>query len=123
MACDEGLVERIRSELQGTIGISEKRMFGGVCFTLNGNMVLGVVKDELMVRLDEAAYANALRQPHVREMDFTGRPMKGYVFVASAGLAEDVDLRRWAALGRAFVGALPPKSPKRPPAKPIKART
>ena len=114
MACDEGLVERIRSELQDVMGIDEKRMFGGVCFTLSGNMVLGVVKDELMVRLGEAAYAEALRQPHVREMDFTGRPMKGYVFVASAGLAEDADLRRWTALGCAFVGKLPPKRSKQP---------
>jgi hypothetical protein len=114
MACDEGLVERIRSELQDTMGIGEQRMFGGVCFTLNGNMVLGVVKDELMVRLGEAAYADALCQPHVRQMDFTGRPMKGYVFVASAGLAEDADLRRWTALGHAFVSALPPKRSKQP---------
>ena len=112
MACDEGLVERIRDAFQNLAGIGEKRMFGGVCFTLKGNMVLGVVKDELMVRLGEAAYADALRQPHVRPMDFTGRPMKGYVFVASAGLAEDADLHRWATLGRAFVGALPPKPPK-----------
>lgn len=114
MACDEGLVERIRDAFQNLAGIGEKRMFGGVCFTLKGNMVLGVVKDELMVRLGEAAYADALRQPHVREMDFTGRPMKGYVFVSSAGMSEDTDLQYWVTLACAYVSTLAPKMPKKP---------
>ena len=95
MACDEGLVDRIRDVLRGARGIGEIRMFGGVCFTLNGNMLCGVVKDDLMCRIGEAAYEPALKRTHVREMDFAKRPMMGYVFVASAGLAEDEDLRGW----------------------------
>ena len=113
MACDEGLVERIRTELQGAHGVGEKRMFGGVCFTLNGNMVCGVVKDELMARIGEAAYAQALRRRHVRPMDFTGKAMKGYVFVESAGLAEDSELKLWIEASKAFVGTLPVKAPKK----------
>jgi hypothetical protein len=89
-------------------------MFGGVCFTLHGNMVCGVVKDDLMVRVGPAAHAAALARPHAREMDFTGKPMRGYVFVGSAGLAEDDDLRAWIDAGRAFVGRMPPKQASRP---------
>jgi hypothetical protein len=112
MACDEGLVERIRDVLSGARGMGEIRMFGGVCFTLNGNMMCGVVKDDLMCRIGEAAYEPALKRKHVREMDFTKRPMKGYVFVAGAGLAEDEDLRYWVDACRAFVGDMPMKEPK-----------
>jgi hypothetical protein len=112
MACDEGLVDRIRDVLHGVRGIGEIRMLGGVCFTLNGNMLCGVIKDELMCRIGESAYAPALRRQHVREMDFAKRPMKGYVFVASAGLAEDEDVRSWVEACRAFVGNMPMKMPK-----------
>jgi TfoX/Sxy family transcriptional regulator of competence genes len=112
MACDEGLVERIRDVLRGSHGVSEIRMFGGVCFTLNGNMMCGVVKDDLMCRIGQAAYEPALKRQHVREMDFAKRPMKGYIFVASAGLAEDEDLRGWVDACHAFVGDMPMKEPK-----------
>lgn len=112
MACDEGLVDRVRDALRGARGTGEIRMFGGVCFTLNGNMLCGIVKDELMCRIGEGAYGVALRRQHVREMDFAKRPMKGYVFVASAGLAEDEDLRSWVEACRAFVGNMPMKMPK-----------
>ncbi len=114
MACDEGLVERIRAELQDVRGSGEKRMFGGVCFTLNGNMLCGVVKDVLMARIGLQAYADALREKHVKPMDFTGKPMKGYVYVESAGLAEDEDLRKWLEACRAFVSNMPIKAPKKP---------
>lgn len=85
MPCDEQLVARVRAALQHTRGIAELRMFGGVCFTLNGNMACGVVSTDLMVRVGPDKYDAALKQPHVREMDFTGRAMKGYVFVSVAG--------------------------------------
>lgn len=112
MACDEGLVDRIRDALRGARGVGEIRMFGGVCFTLNGNMMCGVVKDDLMCRIGEAAYEPALKRAHVREMDFAKRPMRGYVFVASEGLAEDEDLRSWVEACRTFVGNMPIKEPK-----------
>jgi TfoX/Sxy family transcriptional regulator of competence genes len=112
MACDEGLVDRIRDALRGARGIGEIRMFGGVCFTLNGNMMCGVVKDDLMCRIGEAAYEPALKRAHVREMDFAKRPMRGYVFVDSEGLAEDEDLRSWVEACRTFVGNMPIKEPK-----------
>jgi hypothetical protein len=110
MACDEGLVERIRHAVIGHHGYGERRMFGGVCFTLNGNMACGVVGSELMARVGPVAYLRALNEPHVREMDFTGRPMKGYVFIGVGGIAEDSDLTRWIDLAEAFVSTLPGKS-------------
>jgi len=109
VAHDEGLAQRIRELLDDGAGVSEKRMFGGIAFLLNGNMAIGVVKSELMVRVGPAAYAEALRDPHVRPMDFTKRPMKGFVFVADAGLAEDAQLRGWVERGVRFAASLPPK--------------
>ena len=112
MACDERLVERIRTVLKGTRGVGERRMFGGVCFTVNGNMACGVVKNYLMVRVGPHNYDGALKRPHVREMDFTGRPMKGYVFVAAPGIKRAASLKDWVASGVGYVGSLPPKLPK-----------
>ena len=109
MAYDEQLVERIRGVLGDDIGFGEKKMFGGVCFLLHGNMVAGVATDDLMLRVGPDAWADALAQPHAREMDFTGRSMKGYVFVAPDGVAEDADLQAWLDRALAFVGTLPPK--------------
>jgi len=82
MACDEGLVDRIRETLRGARGVGEIRIFGGVCFTLNGYMMSGVVKDELMCRIGEAAYEPALKRKRVRVMDFAKRPMAPPVLLA-----------------------------------------
>jgi len=79
MVYDEGLAERIRSMLTEEAGVSEKRMFGGLAFLIGGNMSVGVVKDELMVRVGPA-YDELIGQPHARKMDFTGKPMKGFFF-------------------------------------------
>jgi len=84
-------------------------MFGGVAFLVNGNMAVGVVKSELMVRVGPDAHAAALREKHARPMDFTKQPMKGFVFVAEAGLAEDEQLARWVERGVRFAASLPPK--------------
>jgi TfoX/Sxy family transcriptional regulator of competence genes len=111
MACDERLVERIRGVLKRTANVRERRMFGGVCFTLNGNMFCGVVKDEIMVRVGPAQYLSALRTPHAREMDFTGQPMAGYVFVEKEGFASESALRKWLHVAEAFVSRLPAKTP------------
>jgi TfoX/Sxy family transcriptional regulator of competence genes len=113
MAFDHGLAERIRSALEEERGISEKEMFGGIAFLRGGHMFVGIVKDELMVRVGPERYEPSLSQPHVRPMDFTGKPMMGYVFVAPAGIAEDEDLEHWVRLGSKFVATLPEKK-KRP---------
>jgi len=115
MTCDEGLVQRIRELLADTPNVGERRMFGGVCFTLNGNMCCGVVKDEIMVRVGPDQYGDALRSAFAREMNFTGRPMPGYVFVAEPGCRSDATLEHWLDLARRYVLTLPAKSAKRAP--------
>lgn len=112
MACDEKLVERIRALLKGSRGTGERRMFGGVCFTIDDYMVFGVVKNDLMVRVGPDKHEEALKQAHARPMDFTGRPMKGYVFVAGPGVKSASSLKKWIGAGVAYVRTLPPKSPK-----------
>lgn len=109
MAYDEGLAQRIREALGKAPGMGEKKMFGGICFTLNGHMMVGIVKDSLMVRLGEDAAQAALHRRGARPMNFTGKPMKGYLFVDPPGIAEDRDLEAWIGWARSFVSALPAK--------------
>lgn len=109
MAFDEGLAQRVREAMNSAPGVSEKKMFGGLCFLLNGNMACGVSGEQLMVRVGPDAYADALAQPHATEMDFTGRALKGFVYVTPEGLAEDADLNAWVARSKTFAGSLPPK--------------
>jgi len=109
MPYDEGLAQRVREFLADEPGLSEKRMFGGLAFLLKGNMCVGIVKDELMVRVGPDAYRDLLHQPSARKMDFTGKPMKGFVFVEPEGIESDVDLHRWVGHGLAYASALPGK--------------
>ncbi|MGE0874070.1 MAG: TfoX/Sxy family protein [Burkholderiales bacterium] len=109
MAYDEGLAQRLRELLAGERGVSEKRMFGGIAFLIDGNMCAGVVRDELMVRVGPDAYARLVREPHAREMDFTGKPMRGFVYVAASGIERDADLGRWLGHGTAYARTLPRK--------------
>jgi hypothetical protein len=109
MSYDEGLAHRIREIFEDRPDISEKRMFGGLAFLLGGNMCVGVVADELMIRVGPDAYREAVRQPHTRKMDFTGRPMKGFVFVSCRGCESDADLSRWVSRAVAFASSLPAK--------------
>ena len=95
MAYDIGLAERIRSTLRGRDDVVEKRMFGGLTFMVGGRMACGVVHDDLMVRVGLDGHDEALTEPGTRPMDFTGRPMRGMIYVASAAVATDDDLRRW----------------------------
>ena len=90
-------------------GISERKMFGGLCFLHDGNMCFGIVGRELMVRVGADAYEECLAEPHAREMDFTGRSMRGMVYVGEAGISEDEDLEAWMARGMDFARSLPPK--------------
>ena len=106
MAYDEGLAQRIREALDGRADVSEKKMFGGLAFLLGGKMCVGVVKGELMVRVGPEGYERAVREPHARKMDFTGRPMKGFVYVACEGFESDSDLRGWIARGVRFASSL-----------------
>jgi hypothetical protein len=120
MAYSESLAARIRAAIGEREGISERKMFGGVAFMAGSNMFIGVAGDEVMCRVGPDAHAEALARPGAREMDFTGRPMKGYVFVGSPGIDSDADLARWVEQTYAFAATLPvktkkPASMKRPP--------
>jgi TfoX/Sxy family transcriptional regulator of competence genes len=109
MAFDEGLAERIRKRLAGNRGLTEKKMFGGLAFLLNGNMCCGVHRRELIVRLDPAQTGAALAEPHTRIFDLSGRPMKGWILVESAGLAGEPALAKWLRLGTKYAASLPEK--------------
>lgn len=119
MAFDETLAQRVRSLLIGRSGYEERRMFGGIAFMLDGRMCCGVLKDELVARVSAADYADALKQPQVRPMDFTGRPMKGYLYIAAAAITDDGSLAPWIERCASFVTTLPAKTPKpeKPPAR------
>lgn len=109
MAYDEGLAQRLRKHLGEREDLVERRMFGGLAFMLAGHMACGVIGDRLMVRVGPEHYEQALRRPHAREMDFTGRPLKGFVFVEPPGFADDEDLKAWIEQGLGFVSTLPAK--------------
>jgi len=109
MAYDEGLAERVRSLIEERGGGKEKKMFGGLAFMVRGHMCFGVVGDELMIRVGPDAYEAALREHGAREMDFTGRPLRGMVFVGNDELTEDEALAAWLDRGLAFVRTLPPR--------------
>ena len=106
MPYDEALADRIRQALGPHAEITEKKMFGGLAFLRGGKMFCGIVKDELMVRVGPERYEESLGKAHVRPMDFTGRPMNGYVFVGSPGCRTQRAVRGWVELGAAFVAAL-----------------
>jgi hypothetical protein len=111
---DETLLKRVRKSLSRRRGITEKRMFGGHCFFANGNMLGGVTRQcELIVRVGPDAYQQALQSEDARKMDFTGRPMRGFVVITTSGVASDADLRRWIDFGVAFARSLPPKIEKK----------
>jgi TfoX/Sxy family transcriptional regulator of competence genes len=110
MAYSESLADRVRRVFGRRRGRSEKKMFGGVGFLLNGNMCVGVWKTSLIVRVGPDAYQEALAQPHAGDFDITGRPMTGWVLVAADGLEADADLARWIERGLEFASSLPTKS-------------
>ena len=109
MAFDDGVAQRVREAMDRQTHVVEKRMFGGVAFMLRGNMCCGVVGEEIMIRVGAEGYKAALTRPHAREMDFTGKPLRGFVYVASAGFESDDDLQGWVDRAVEFVRTLPRK--------------
>lgn len=109
MAYDSRLADRVRDALKRHKGVSEIAMFGGLCFMLRGRMAVGVLQDELIVRLPKEEDAAVSREPHVRPMDITGRPMRGFHFVSRAGLRASTQLRRWIERCADYAATLPAK--------------
>ena len=107
---DLRLAARIRPLMKSLPGYSEKKMFGGLAFMINGNMCVGPWKGSLIVRLDRADHEDTLSEPYVRPMDITGKVMKGWARVLPEGLNTDDDLEAWVARAVAFVETLPKKS-------------
>ena len=109
MAFDEAVADRLRALFVGRRDVTEKKMFGGIAFMVAGHMCCGVTDNRLMARVGPEQYATALKRPHAGEMDFTGRPLAGFVYVAPAGFKSANDLRVWVTLCEKFVCSLPPK--------------
>ncbi len=109
MPYDEQLAGRVRAILGHHRGLTEKKMFGGLSFMLRGNMCCGVLRDDLVVRVGPEHFEMALAEPHARPMDFTGRPLKGMVYVGPDGYRSEVALTNWVTRGADFAASLPPK--------------
>jgi TfoX/Sxy family transcriptional regulator of competence genes len=116
MAYDEQLAERVRRALGERPDITERKMFGGLTFLREGRMCCGIVGQELMVRVIEAEMPAVMRQRHVRPMDFTGKPLRGFVFVAPQGFSTAAALKTWIARGLRFAESSDePRSRRRKP--------
>lgn len=112
MAFDEALADRVREALAPRSEVSERRMFGGIAFMIAGNMACGVIGEDLMIRLGAEDAERALAEPHVRPMDFTGKPMKTAIYVDPEGTADDESLASWVEAGADLAASLPPKAKK-----------
>lgn len=113
MAYDEQLAGRVRDVFGPDPDLSERKMFGGLAFMLHGHMCCGIVGDDLMLRLGPDAAESALRKPHVRPVDFTGRPMRGMVYLAQAGLRGRA-LRAWLEKAQDHARSMPSKTTAKP---------
>lgn len=109
MAYDEKLADRVREVLARRRGVTEKKMFGGLAFMVNGHMTCGVLGEDLMVRVGPDAYEAALKRVGCRPMDFTGRAMKGMVYVSPRGHRRKSSLEAWVNRGLSYARSLPPK--------------
>lgn len=105
MAYDEGLAERIREAFDGRSDVTEKKMFGGLAFLCDGRMCCSINGSDLMVRVTEDEIEAVMRRPHVRPMDFTGRPLRGFVYVSADGYQKAADLQAWIDGGLRFVAS------------------
>ena len=106
IAYNEKLADRIRKVLARRKAVNEKKMFGGIAFMLRGKMCCGVLKDDLVVRVGADRYSEALTRPHARPMNFTGRPLKGFVYVGPRGYRTDRALQKWLSAAMRFVSSL-----------------
>lgn len=109
MAYNQGLADDVRAHLGPRPDLTEREMFGGIAFLLNGNMAVGVSGNELMVRVGKEAHDDAVSRPGARVFDMSSRPMKGWLLVSSEGLSNEEDLEGWISRGVAFAESLPPK--------------
>ena len=109
MAYNEEFAERVRALMKDAEGYSERKMFGGICYMINGNMACGVNGDDLMLRLTPEMVEAGLAIPDTRPMDFTGRPMKSMVFINSNGTSSDADLQQWIDMAKKHAASLPVK--------------
>ena len=106
---DINLIERIRPMMKRRKGYSEKKMFGGICFMINGNMCVGPWKGSLIVRLDRDNHEQTQSEPYAKPMDITGKVMKGWARIEPAGIATDDDLKGWVNRAVKYARTLPPK--------------
>jgi TfoX/Sxy family transcriptional regulator of competence genes len=109
MAFDEQLATRVRGQLDRLAGLTEKKMFGGLAFLINGNMSVGIHGNELIVRILPETTDTALQEPGVRPFDVTGRPMKGWLLVGAAGIKDPAALAKWVRRGVDYASSLPRK--------------
>ena len=109
MAFDERFAQRLRGLFDAAIPVTEKHMFGGIAFLVGGHMCAGVVGSDLMIRVGPRAYEECLKLPHAKPMDFTGRPMKGFLYIGETEKLSDGALRGWLEIGLRFVATLPAK--------------
>jgi len=109
MAYNEKLADRIRAIVGDRPDLTERKMFGGIAFMLNGNMFCGITRDDLMARVGPESFEEALSRPAARPMDFSGRPMKGMVFVGPQGYSTDDQLRAWVEQTLDYTRSLPVK--------------
>ena len=110
MSFDEKTAERVRKALSRRGDVVEKKMFGGLCFMVNGSMCCGLIGTAFMVRVGPDRYEEALAQRHARPMDFTGRPLAGMVYVDPAGYRTNAALAKWVQRGVDFVSTLPARA-------------
>ena len=115
MAYNEELAGRIRAALADRTDVEEKKMFGGLSFMVAGQMCCGVLKNDLVVRIEPAEFDKLVVQPHVRPFDFSGRPMQGMVYVENSGLADPEVLQTWVQRGTDYVAAHPAAAKRRKP--------
>lgn len=109
MAYDERLAARVRERLKRHKALAEIKMFGGLCWTIRGNMACGVLKNDLVLRVDPQKAAQYLEEPYARPMDFTGRPMKNFLFISSKACATAAGLNKWVGRSADYALSLKPK--------------
>lgn len=109
MAYNQELAERIRKILKGKRNVEEKKMFGGLTFMVNGHMACGIEKNLLMVRVEKDRYEEFFKKPHAKEMDLTGKPLRGFLFIQPKGFETDAGLGYWIAQALIFIKTQPKK--------------